>query len=142
LLRILLISYLCGISSEQKLVEELRHTCCVTGTQISVSTRKSRSLHVFEERPGARSQLNVFEQLFEEVVAPMPVCRCWSPLETPANFSHTPPSYPGVARRSGRCLRRKRRIPGGGSVSGTSLHTINVGVAHGASSRCRNISIN
>jgi transposase len=67
LLRILLIGYLYGISSERQLVEEAPCVALVYWSRLRPGS--SASLHVFEESPWAFQESNVFEQLFEEVVA-------------------------------------------------------------------------
>jgi transposase len=70
LLRIVLIGYLYGITSERKLIEELRMDLAwrwFTGPRIR--SGDSASLHVLEESSRTFSGSKVFEQLFEEIVA-------------------------------------------------------------------------
>ena len=70
LLRILLIGYLYGISSELKLVEELRmHLAWRWFTGLGFDQEVPHHSAFSKNRHGRFQESNVFEQLFEEVVA-------------------------------------------------------------------------
>jgi transposase len=70
LLRILLIGYLYGISSERKLVEELRmHLAWRWFTGLGFDQEVPHHSTFSKNRHGRFQESNVFEQLFEEVVA-------------------------------------------------------------------------
>src|SRR6202161_4516951 len=70
LLRILLIGYLYGISSERKLVEELRmHLAWRWFTGLGFDQEIPNYSTFSKNRHGRFQESNVFEQLFEEVVA-------------------------------------------------------------------------
>jgi transposase len=69
LLRILLIGYLYGISSERKLVEELRmHLAWRWFTALGFDQEVPHHSTFSKNRHGRFQESNVFEQLFEEVV--------------------------------------------------------------------------
>src|SRR6201993_3897137 len=70
LLRILLIGYLYGISSERKLVEELRmHLAWRWFTGLGFDEEVPHHSTFSKNRHGRFQESKVFEQLFEEVVA-------------------------------------------------------------------------
>jgi transposase len=68
LLRILLIGYLYGITSERKLVELRMHLAC-GGSPVWVSIRRFHTtLHSPRNRHGRFQESKLFEQLFEQIV--------------------------------------------------------------------------
>jgi len=76
LLRILLIGYLYGISSERKLVEELRmHLAWRWFTGLGFDEEVPHHSTFSKNRHGRFQESKVFEQLFEEVVAQPPCLR-------------------------------------------------------------------
>ena len=70
LLRILLIGYLYGITSERKLVEELRmHLAWRWFTGLGFDQEVSHHSTFSKNRHGRFQESKLFEQLFEEIVA-------------------------------------------------------------------------
>ena len=78
LLRILLVGYLYGVTSERRLVEELRmHLAWRWFTGLGFDQEIPHHSTFSKNRHGRFQESNLFQELFEEIVDPMRACRIW-----------------------------------------------------------------